>query len=237
MGEPQPGDFPDPINIKTDNVLLKAEQTGKVGGYVRADNATDPISWEVLTTTIITRDGESVLGGAIAQLQEDVTSVGKLVNTVNAAVFGVGSWLYGIANAALRPNDYVMLSRKGTAFGFENIRKLSTTSVARASNVITVTTRAAHGLKVGDTVTLSGFVPVGLNITGRVASITDEDTFTINDTGSAETATTQGLASTPVLANHAHAQFIKKSGATYNQGAAADDICVFSMLRGGMTQV
>ena len=232
MGEPRPGDFPDPAYIRTDNVLLKADQLGDAGDYVQADRTQSPIDFGVVTTSDHA-DGRTVTGGAIEQLQQAVSSQGSAANLVNAACFGVGSWFYAFSNGALSPNDYVMLSRSGTRFGFENILRSAVTGVAYASNVVTVTTPASHGLKVYDKVSLVGFAPAAYNRTLTVKTVTSATVFTADVSGISAAPTATGQLAMPVDGSNAHAQLVKKSGATFDQGAAAGDICVFSMLKGG----
>lgn len=237
MGEPQPGDFPDPINVRTANILLKATQIGSVGDYVRFDSTGTP-AWEVITTTLIPTQG-MIQGAGFVQLQQDVNSTGIADAVANAGAFGPGSWFYGLANDVLNPNDYVVLTRRGTQFGFENTRDLSggATDAAVASNVITITTDNPHHLKVGDIVVTTGFTPSDFNGTITVASITDEETFTGALTASDATSTIFGLVETAVTGEFAHAQYIKKSGDTFESGAILDDICVFSILKGGQPTV
>ena len=233
MGEPLPGDFPDPIYVKTQNILLKATQVGSTGDYARWNPAATA-SWEVITTTLVPSQG-TVIGQGFVQLQQDVNSTGLADAIANAGAFGPGSWFFGLANGTLVPNDYVMLNRTGTQFGFSNERQMAvgTTDMAVATNVATVTTSVPHHLKVGDTVVTTGFTPAAFNATLIVATIVDEDTFTAALVTADATSTVGGLASTPVTGEFAHAQFIKKSGATFNAGAVANDTCVFSMLKGG----
>ena len=235
MGEPRPGDFPDPINVKTANISLKATQVGSVGDYARF-NTTGTRAWEVLTTTLITAQG-SVLGEGIVQLQQDVNTTGIADAVQNAGAFGPGSWFYGLANGTINPNDFVMLGRIGTQFGFKNTRDISVgnTDMAVSSNVATITTSVPHALKVGDSVTTSGFTPAAFNADLIVASITDEDTFTAALVTGDATSTVGGLVSQKVTADFAHAQYIKKSGTTFYDQAVLNDVCVFSMLKGGQS--
>lgn len=231
MGEPQPGDFPDPIYVKTANILLKANQVGSAGDYARYNPAATA-SWNVIDTTLITAQG-TVLGSGFVQLQQDVDTTGIADAVANAGAFGPGSWFYGLANGTLNPNDYVMLGRIGTQFGFKNTRDMLSASASVTSNVITINTTVPHHLKVGDTVVTTGFTPSAFNATLKVATIVDEDSFTAALVTADAPATVQGLVSIAVTGEFAHAQFIKKSGATYDQGAVLNDICVFSMLKGG----
>ena len=66
----------------------------------------------------------------------------------------------------------------------------------------------------------------------EVLSITDEFIVTVTLVAADATSSVQGLASTPVTADFAHAQYIKQSGATFEDGAVLNDICVFSILKG-----
>lgn len=233
MGEPKPGDFPDPINVRTANVLLKATQVGVAGNYVRY-NTSGTKAWEVINTTLITVQG-SITGQGLVQSQQEFNSTGIADAIANIGAFGPGSWFYGLANGTINPNDLVMLGRIGTQFGFKNTRDITPVDVVVSTNIGTVdfgTIR--HGLKVGDRVSLTGFTPSDMNdADNEVLTITDEFIVTIALTAADDTSTVQGLVSTIVTANYAHAQFIKKSGATFSDGAVLNDTCVFSMLIGG----
>lgn len=235
MGEPQPGDFPDPINVRTANILLKTLEVGSVGDYARFDSSGTP-AWEIIDTTLITVQG-SITGAGFVQLQQDINTTTPVVADAiaNAGAFGPGSWFYGLANGVINPNDYVMLGRIGTQFGFKNTRDITPVDVVVATNVGTIdfgTIR--HGLKVGDRVSLTGFTPADMNdADNEVLTITDEFIVTITLVAADATSSVEGLVSTPVTAQFAHAQYIKKSGDTFEAGAILDDICVFSMLKGG----
>ena len=233
MGEPLPGDYPDPINVRTANVLLKATQVGSSGDYVRFDSSGTP-AWEIINTTLITVQG-SITGAGIVQSQQDFNSTGIADAIANIGAFGPGSWFYGLANGTLNPNDYVMLGRIGTQFGFKNTRDITPVDVVVSSNVGTIdfgTIR--HGLKVGDRVTLTGFTPTDMNdADNEVTVITDEFIVDIALTAADATSSIQGLVEIAVTANFAHAQYIKQSGETFESGAVLDDICVFSILKGG----
>jgi len=233
MGEPRPGDFPDPINVRTVNILLKATQVGSAGDYARWNPAATA-SWNVITTTLITIQG-SIIGQGIVQLQQAVDSTGIADAVANAGAFGVGSWFYGLANGAILPNAYVMLGRIGTQFGFKATRDITPVDIVVATNVGTVDCGTIrHGLKVGDRVTFTGFTPADMNdADNEVLTITDEFIFTCTLTAADATSTVQGLVEIDVTAEFAHAQYVKKSGATFEAGAVLNDTCVFSMLKGG----
>ncbi len=233
MGEPRPGDFPDPIYVKTANALLKATQIGASGDYLRY-NTSGTKAWEVLNTTLITVIG-TIEGQGFVQLQQAVDSTGIADGVANAGVFGPGSWFYGLANAVLRPNALVMLGRIGTQFGFSATREFTPVDVVVLSNVGTIDFGTIkHHLKVGDLVTLTGFTPADMNdADNQVLTITDEFIVTITLVAADATSSVQGLVSTPVTGEFAHAQLIKKSGATFSDGAILNDTCVFNMLTGG----
>lgn len=67
----------------------------------------------------------------------------------------------------------------------DNVSKASRTitTVARTSNVATITTSVAHGYSVGDSVTIAAVTNTGLNGTFTIASIPTTTTFTYAQTG------------------------------------------------------
>jgi len=235
MGEPIPGDFPDPVYVRTANILLKTLQVGSSGDYCRFNPAATA-SWNVITTTLITVQG-SIPGEGIVQLQQDVDTNSPVIADAiaNAGAFGPGSWFYGLANGTIKPNALVMLGRIGTQFGFKSTRDITPVDIVVATNVGTVDCGTIrHALKVGDRVSFTGFTPADMNdADNEVLSITDEFIFTCTLVAANATSTVQGLVEIPVTANFAHAQFIKKSGATFSGDAVLNDTCVFSMLTGG----
>jgi len=66
---------------------------------------------------------------------------------------------------------------------------VATTNRARTSNVATLTTGAAHGFKVGDTLTMTGIGGTGYNATAVVATVPTTTTFTYANTGDNEGST------------------------------------------------
>ena len=66
---------------------------------------------------------------------------------------------------------------------------VATTNRARTSNVATLTTGAAHGCKVGDTLTMTGIGGTGYNATATVTTVPTTTTFTYANTGSDEGST------------------------------------------------
>lgn len=66
---------------------------------------------------------------------------------------------------------------------------VATTNRARTTNVATLTTGAAHGFRVGDTLIMTGIGGVGYNVTATVASVPTTTTFTYSNTGGDEGST------------------------------------------------
>jgi len=64
-----------------------------------------------------------------------------------------------------------------------------TSSRARASNVATIVTAAAHSLRVGDIVTVAGLGGTGYNVTAAVASVPTTTSFTYANSGDNESTT------------------------------------------------
>jgi len=72
-----------------------------------------------------------------------------------------------------------------TNFNLDNVSKnvRTVTTVARATNVVTITTSAAHGYTTGDTVTVLVDTNTGLNGSFTIASTPTTTTFTYSKTG------------------------------------------------------
>lgn len=82
----------------------------------------------------------------------------------------------------------------------------TTASRARASNVATIVTSAAHGLFTGATVDISGLSGTGYNQTGVTITVVNSTTFTFANTGSNE-STTADTGGTVLLSGTASASF------------------------------
>lgn len=230
MGEPRPGDFPDPINVRTANVLLKASQTGKAGDYLRF--VSKAVGWEHVNTTLITKNG-TIGGKGIVQSQQEFASIATNAKS-NLAAFGPGSWFYGLAAVALEPNAFVMLARFGTspiAFGFTNLRSIPTTSGADSTANVILTVPAGHGVRVLDIITLLGWTPTNYDGTFTVTAVT-ATTITFVNAAVTAASTITGDVTVPVTGEFANAQYIKSSGATFEEGATVAAVCVFSILKG-----
>jgi hypothetical protein len=72
--------------------------------------------------------------------------------------------------------------------------QVATSAESSTTSVWTITTSAAHGLSVGDFVTLAGITPTAYNGTWQVATVTSATIFTINQTGNPGNGTGQGTA-------------------------------------------
>lgn len=74
------------------------------------------------------------------------------------------------------------------------LSQATTTDLTRASDVVTVTTSAAHGFAVGDIVVIAGVTPSTFNGTFGIQSVGSTTTFTYNNAGVDESASVQGTA-------------------------------------------
>jgi len=236
MGEPRPGDFPDPINVRTANILLKDNQIGKAGDYARF-NTSGTRAWEVITAALIPNEG--IVGGeGIVQLQQEVNSTGFGDAIVNAGAFGVGSWFYGKSNGVLEPNDYVVLANATIVgeFGWVSVVNIANpTGGADSGTDAIITFSTPHNLTIGDVVVLTNWSGGG-DYNGTFGIIeTTSLTITVHNAAVTGASTSTGEVKYTVTANKAQAQYIKKSGETFISTAVDNDICVFSMLKGGQS--
>ena len=92
-----------------------------------------------------------------------------------------------------------------TDYNLDNVSKTvrSITTVARATNVVTITTSAVHGYTTGNTVTVSAVTNTTLNGTFTITGTPTTTTFTYTKTGTditsgADTGTTSTIAYTPI---------------------------------------
>lgn len=232
MGEPLPGDIPDPTHLKTQQVsLLNDEQASKGDWLVySAGNA----SWNPpsLGSPRIVTQKQAV------QLQEDIDTTGLVNAAVSAAVFSNGSWVYALVAGNVRPNSPVWLvvfdSNPSGAellkIGFTDNFNVIVTSFAFSDPVVTLTTDDPHDLRPGDLVRITNAPTSNNNGTFLVITVPSTTTLTYqNPNGSAETA-----ASNTTSANHAEdnggvAKFIKRSGDTVAQEADLNEIGVFAL--------
>lgn len=232
MGEPRPGDFPDPINVRTANVPMQSGETGKSGEYVAFRSVVN--GWERVNTSNFSAQGP--IEKTFAQAQQDYVSVAPNLTT-KVAVFGPGSWFYGLANGPINPNDYVILDRTGTQFGFTRIRKVPIVTAALASNTLTVEFLAPHRITVGELTEIVGSIVPEANSTPLlILTVTNAGkNFTATVSGNNISAAAGGTLNEPVDANFATAQYIKVSGTSIQSSAILNDVCVFSILKGGQS--
>jgi len=123
-----------------------------------------------------------------------VTSV-----TANAATYITGSGSQMYCSVSLEASSTGATTCTGSAGGqvtlnFENYyTEAATASVARATNVVTVTTSAAHGFSVGQKVTIDT-VTASFDGTFTIASVPSTTTFTFAQTAANASATEVGTA-------------------------------------------
>lgn len=232
MGEPRPGDIPDPTHLKTTNPLIEGDQVANVGEYLIYNDISDfwivptPISAPRLISNLET-----------VQLEQDINTTGLADGVANAAAFGNGSWIYALLAGDVIPNSPVVMAvfDSGSSvfkIGFTN-SITADGDVAVTTLVATVTTDVVHGYKVGDKVTI---VSASLDESGEIVTITSVPTTTTftfttttGDFGS-ETATSNYSA----IANGGSAKYIKRSGDTFAQKGVLNEIGVIAMTGVGL---
>lgn len=125
----------------------------------------------------------NVSGQALA-----VVSGGTGAETASAARTNLGAAQSG-ANSDITSltglTTPISVAQGGT--GYVATRSIS--AVARASNVVTITTSAAHGYAVNDIVTVAAVTNTSVNGTFTIASVPSSVTFTYAQTGSDYTST------------------------------------------------
>ena len=231
MGEPLPGDIPDPTHIKTAKPLLKALQVGFKGEWLTYDEGVD--FWEIPIKT-----APRLISNAEAmQLEQDIDTATLADGVASAAAFANGSWVYSFLAGNCIPNSPVILvvfdAGSGVfRFGFTNSLTVEG-DINVATLIATVVTDDPHGYKVGQKVTI---VSASLNETGEIVTITkivDSTTFefvtTTGDFGS-QTATSTFSA----IENGGSAKFIKRSGDTFAQKGVLNEIGVVAMTGVGL---
>jgi len=230
MGEPLPGDIPDPTHLKTQNVLLEATQVAKKGdwlGYSTANNA-----WGNFLNLDPSRRITSLQA---VQLQEDIDTTDILNAIANAAVFANGSWVYALIAGDVLPNSQVYL------ISFEDASSVFRIGFTTAINAIidtftkddpemTIVTDTPHGLIVGEKVVITGSTSAANDGTFVVTKIVSTLSFTyINAAGVAESGLAATNAENTAALNGGDAKFIKRSGDTFAQEGVVNEIGVFAM--------
>ena len=227
MGEPLPGDIPDPIYLKTTNVSLTATQVVARGDFLRPF---DNNNWEAIPTANV-----GFINADVVQSQEAQDSTGFSAGEVNLAAFGAGSWIYARIGEVMGNEKPVRLAVyfNGTAnfVGYVNSLTvaLDTSIQGDGSGVVTVINTTDRGVKIGDSITVSG--TTNYNETFQVTAVTTDGlTITMeNSTNTSAVLENAGNLQITVTSATATAKFIKVSGQTVMSAAAIDDIGVFAL--------
>jgi len=227
MGEPLPGDIPDPIYLKTTNVSLTATQIVSRGDFIEAFDNTN---WQAISTTNI-----QFINSKVVQSQEAQDSTGFSAGEINLAAFGVGSWIYALCGEVLGSEDPVRLCVyfNGTInrVGFCNsiTVALDTSIQGTAIGEVTVVNTVDRGVKVGDQIIVTG--STNYNFTYNVTDVSaDGLTITMFSTASTDVgAEVAGTLQIIVTSATATAKLVKLSGATVMVATAIDDIAVFAL--------
>ncbi len=231
MGEPLPGDIPDPIYLKTTNIALAGAVIQTVGDWLQFDTAKS--SYDAISVTT----PRQLVGKNILQLQQDVDTTGIADGVNNASAFGTGSWVYAFCGGVVEPNAQVfaVVFDNGALneVGFSQTVAVTITTSDNVSNVVTVVTATNHNLKVGDKFDVAGTGEADDGSTFTVVSVTSATVF-LYASAAANFAATAGTITQDADVNHnGQAMFIKVSGATVVAAAALGNIGIFSLLGKG----
>ncbi len=227
MGEPLPGDIPDPIYLKTTNVTLTATQIVARGDWIEAFDNTN---WQAISIADV-----QFINSKVVQSQEGQDSTGFTAGEVNLAAFGVGSWVYALCGEVLGSEDPVRLCVyfNGTInrVGFCNsiTVDLDTSIQGTAIGEVTIVNTTDRGVAVGDKITVTG--STNYNFTYVVTGVSaDGLTITMFATESTDTGSEVSGDLTIIVTNATGtAKLVKLSGATTMIATAIDDIGVFAL--------
>jgi len=227
MGEPLPGDIPDPIYLKTTNVTLTATQIVSRGDFLEAFDNTN---WQAIDTTNV-----QFITSKVVQSQEAQDSTGFTAGEINLAAFGVGSWIYALAGGVIGSEDPVRLCVyfNGTInrVGFCNsiTVALDTSIQGTAIGEVTVINTVDRGVKVGDQIVVTN--TTNYNFTFNVIDVSaDGLTITMFATASTDVGNeASGDLTITVTSATATAKLVKLSGATTMIPTAIDSIAVFAL--------
>lgn len=232
MGEPLPGDIPDPIYLKTTNVALAGAVIQTVGDWLQyavAKSAYDAIS---VTTP------RQLVGKNIVQLQQDIDTTGIADGVNNASAFGTGSWVYAFCGGVIEPNTqaFAVVFDNGALneVGFAQTVAVTITAINNVTNVVTVVTATAHNLKVGDKFDVAGTGEADDGSTFTVVSVTNATTFLYASAAADYSAAVGTITQDADVNQNGQAVFIKVSGQTVVASAALGNIGVFSLLGRGL---
>ncbi len=229
MGEPLPGDIPDPTHLKTQNVLLAASQVAKKGDWLIYNDGLN--SWDIPTNLDPARRITSL---EAVQLQEDIDTTNILNAVANAAAFANGSWVYALIAGKVLPNSPVFLVSFENASSIFQIGFISTItafiqSITFSDPDVTVTTNIPHGLTVGDVVVIANATNGANNGEFIVKTITSNLIFIADNPNGVAQAGVAGQTENKASVNGGDAKFIKRSGDTFAQEGVANEIGVFAM--------
>lgn len=227
MGEPLPGDIPDPIYLKTTNVTLTATQIVSRGDWIEAFDNTN---WQAISIADV-----KFINTKTVQSQEGQDSTGFTAGEINLAAFGVGSWVYALCGEVLGSEDPVRLCVyfNGTInrVGFCNsiTVALDTSIQGTAIGEVTVVNTTDRGVAVGDKITVTN--TTNYNFTYVVTGVSaDGLTITMFATESTDTGSEVSGDLTIIVTNATGtAKLVKLSGATTMVPTAVDDIGVFAL--------
>ena len=227
MGEPLPGDIPDPIYLKTTNVTLTATQIVSRGDFIEAFDNTN---WQAISTADV-----MFINSKVVQSQEAQDSTGFADGEVNLAAFGVGSWIYALAGEVLGSEDPVRLAvyfdGSVNQVGFVNsiTVAIDTSIQGTAEGEVTVVNTTDRGVKVGDRIVVTS--STNYNFTYTVTDVSaDGLTITMFSTESTDTGS-EGTADLTITVTSATAtaKLVKLSGATTMVPTAINDVGVFAL--------
>lgn len=245
MGEPLPGDIPDPIYLKTTNVPLDTNVIVNRGDWLFLAESTG--FWDLATTL----SNNNILAQHFVQAQEDQNTTGLVAGEQNAAAFGGGSWVYAFAGGDIDPEHFVIPrlvdlgGTLGTKLTFVESFLLTTQNFSESAAPadapagtfeITLTGGTTTTfIRVGGTISVSSSATPAYDGTHVITSILTNTTFTvfkISGLGTPANATDGVVNFTANNTILPKAKFIKKSGDTVVGDIAEGEIGVFSLLGG-----
>ncbi len=227
MGEPLPGDIPDPIYLKTTNVALAGAVVQTVGDWLQFASAKS--SYDAISVTT----PRLLVGDNIVQLQQDVDTTGIADGVNNASAFGNGSWVYAFCGGVIEPNSevYAVVFDNGALneVGFAQTVAVTISSIAVVTLVGTVTTAVAHNLRVGDTFAIAGTGEADDGSSFQVVSVTSATVFVFTSAAADYSAVIGTITQDASINHNGQAMFIKVSGQTVVASAALGNIGIFSL--------
>ncbi len=229
MGEPLPGDIPDPIYLKTTNIPLQTNQVVSRGDWLIEQTNT-------LWSLGISHTFEELLEHPMVQAQEDQDTTGVTAGTVNAAAFGAGSWVYAYAGTTIKPQSWVIPREVdlGGSLG-DKITFVDSFDLAASLLVVTgsdtgvFTVPSTAGVTVGTVLNVTTAADAGNVGTWKVTSITGLTitAFRAGATNNAGDATV--VVDALVNQTNGRGRFIKLSGDTVVGNITQGEIGVFSI--------